>query len=189
MSLMNKKKSSVKDKVLKICITAMFAALICVATLVIQVPAPNGGFLNFGDCFILIACWILGPVYGFAAGGIGSAMADLIGYPIYAPGTFVIKGLMAVAASLIARAFIKKNEKLWLVGHITGAVAAETIMVFGYFFYDSLALGLGFAAAWVNMPFNLLQGGFGAVLGIILVQVISRTGILKKINPYAVKQW
>lgn len=186
---MNKKKSSVKDKVLKICITAMFAALICVATLVIQVPAPNGGFLNFGDCFILIACWILGPVYGFAAGGIGSAMADLISYPIYAPGTFVIKGLMAVAASLIARAFINKNEKLWLVGHITGAVAAEAIMVFGYFFYDSLALGLGFAAAWVNMPFNLLQGGFGAVLGIILVQVISKTGVLKKINPYAVKQW
>lgn len=187
---MNKEKTSAKDKVLKLCIAAMFAALICVATLVIRVPAPNGGFLNFGDCFILIGCWILGPVYGFAAGGIGSALADIFSeFPIYAPGTFVIKGLMAVVASLIARAFIKKNEKLWLVGHITGAVVAELVMVSGYFLYDAVFMGLGFAGSAVNMPFNLLQGGFGLVLGVILIQVIARTGVLKKLNPYAVKQW
>lgn len=186
---MKKEKFFTKDKILKICVSAMFAALICVATLLIQVPAPNGGFLNFGDCFILIACWILGPVYGFAAGGIGSAIADLISYPIYAPGTFVIKGLIAVVASLVAHAFIKKNEKLWLVGHITGAIAGECVMISGYTLYDAVFMKLGFAGALVNMPFNLLQGGFGAVLGVVLVQVIARTGVLKKLNPYAVKQW
>jgi len=186
---MKKEKIYTKDKILKMCVAAMFAALICVATLLIQVPAPNGGFLNFGDCFILIACWILGPVYGFAAGGIGSMIADLITYPVYAPGTFVIKGLIAVAASLVAHAFIKKNEKLWLVGHITGAVAGECVMIAGYFMYDAVFMRLGFAGAWVNMPFNLLQAGFGAVLGVILIQVIAVTGVLKKLNPYAVKQW
>ena len=70
-----KEKSTSKDKLLKICVTAMFAALICVATMLIQIPSPLNGYVNFGDCFILIAAWVLGPVYGFAAGGIGSALA------------------------------------------------------------------------------------------------------------------
>ena len=65
-----KEKSTSKDKLLKICVTAMFAALICVATMLIQIPSPLNGYVNFGDCFILIAAWVLGPVYGFAAGGI-----------------------------------------------------------------------------------------------------------------------
>ncbi len=187
---MKKEKFFTKDKILKMCVTGMFAALICVATLLIQIPAPNKGVLNFGDCFILVACWILGPVYGFAAGGIGSALSDIFGeYAIYAPGTFVIKGLIAVVASIVAHAFIKKNEKLWLVGHITGAVAGECVMIGGYFLYEAVIMQLGFAGAWLNMPFNLIQGGFGAVLGVILIQVIARTGVLKKFNPYAVKQW
>lgn len=186
---MKKEKFFTKDKILKLCVTGMFAALICVATLLIQIPAPNTGFLNLGDCFILVACWILGPVYGFAAGGIGSMIADLISYPPYAPGTFVIKGLIAVVASIVAHAFIKKNEKLWLVGHVTGAVAGECVMIAGYFTYDAVFMQLGFAGAWLNMPFNLIQGGLGAVLGVILIQVIAMTGVLKKFNPYAVKQW
>lgn len=33
-----KEKSTSKDKLLKICVTAMFAALICVATMLIQIP-------------------------------------------------------------------------------------------------------------------------------------------------------
>ena len=60
-----KEKSTSKDKLLKICVTAMFAALICVATMLIQIPSPLNGYVNFGDCFILIAAWVLGPVYGF----------------------------------------------------------------------------------------------------------------------------
>ncbi len=188
---MKKEKFFNKDKRLKLCVAAMFTAMICVATMVIQIPVSTMGYLNFGDCFILIACWILGPVYGFAAGGIGSMIADLIsGYGIYAPGTLVIKGLIAVAASLIAHAFIKKNEKLWLAGHVTGAVAGETIMIVGYFFYDAIILGYGIMPTLATgLLMNLLQGGFGAVLGVILIQVIARTGVLKKLNPYAVKQW
>ena len=50
-----KEKSTSKDKLLKICVTAMFAALMCVATMLIQIPSPLNGYVNFGDCFILIA--------------------------------------------------------------------------------------------------------------------------------------
>lgn len=171
-----------KEKLLKICVAAMFAALICLATTIIRVPSPLGGFLNFGDCFILVAAWILGPVCGFAAGGIGSALADVFsGYPLYAPGTFVIKGLIALAAALIARAFIKRSEKLLLAGFFAGAAAGETVMIGGYYLYESAALGFGFAAALENVPANAVQGVFGVVLSIFLVRVIAKTGVLRRV--------
>ena len=86
-------------KLQKLVIAAMFAAVITVATIVIQIPSPMNGYVNMGDLFVLLSAWMLGPVYGTAAAAIGSALADIItSYAYYAPGTFVIKGLMALAA-------------------------------------------------------------------------------------------
>ena len=35
---------------------ALFAAIICVATIVVQIPTPaTNGFFNLGDCFVIIA--------------------------------------------------------------------------------------------------------------------------------------
>ncbi len=175
------------NKLLKICVTAMFAALICVATMLIQIPSPLNGYVNFGDCFILIAAWVLGPVYGFAAGGIGSALADLFsGYAHYVPGTFVIKGLIAVAAALIVRAFMKKSDKFRLPGFIAGGIAGEAIMVVGYYFYAALLLGKSFEGALASVPGNLVQGAFGIIVGTIVIQVIAKTKVLAKFDAYAV---
>ncbi len=89
-------------KIRTISLAAMFAALCCVATLVIQIPSPMNGYVNLGDCFVLLGAVYLGPVWGFLAGGVGSMFADIIsGYAHYAPGTFLIKGLMALACVLI----------------------------------------------------------------------------------------
>lgn len=184
---MKKEKNNSKELLLKLCISGMFAALICVATMIIRIPSPLGGYVNFGDCFILIAAWVLGPVYGFAAGGIGSAMADLLsGYVHYVPGTFVIKGLIAVAAALIVRVFMKKNEKLRFPGFIVGGITGEIIMAGGYYLYAATALGKGFEAALDSVPGNIVQGAFGVVLGVVLAQLIAKTHVLKKFRSYAV---
>ena len=173
------------SKLLKICVAAMFAALICVATMLIRIPSPIGGYVNFGDCFILIAAWVLGPYYGFAAGAIGSALADLFaGYMQYVPGTFLIKGLIALAAALIAAAFVKKSEKLSMVGYVVGAIAGEIIMVGGYYLFEATLLGYGFAGAFAGVFGNVVQGIFGVVLGVILVVVLSKTRVLSRIGAY-----
>jgi hypothetical protein len=183
-----KEKSTSKDKLLKICVTAMFAALICVATMLIQIPSPLNGYVNFGDCFILIAAWVLGPVYGFAAGGIGSALADLFtGYVHYVPGTFVIKGLIAVAAALICRAMLKKIPKISVPAYIVSALAGEIIMVGGYYLYAALLLGKSFAGAAASVPGNLVQGAFGLVCGVVIIKIIAKTRVLNKFSTYAVQ--
>ena len=144
--------------------------------------------MNFGDCFILIAAWVLGPWYGFAAGGIGSALADLFsGYMHYVPGTFVIKGLIAVAAALICRAFLKRFTKFPIVAYVAGALVGEIIMVGGYYVYAALLLGKSFEGALASVPGNLVQGAFGLVISVIVIRVIARTKVLNKFDVYAVQ--
>lgn len=175
-----------REQIIKLCITGMFTALICMATMVIQIPAPIAGVLNLGDCFVLIAAWILGPWYGFAAGGIGSALADLLtGYAQYIPGTLIIKGLMAVVAALIVRAFLKKGEKLRFAGFIVSGIVAEVNMVVGYYLFESAFLRLGWISTLVNIPSNFVQGAFGLILGVALIQIIVKTGVLKRLRVYA----
>ena len=73
-------------KLTKLVICGMFAAITCVATMVIQIPSPMSGYINLGDCVVLLGAFLLGPVYGAVAGGVGSMLADLIsGYVIYVP--------------------------------------------------------------------------------------------------------
>lgn len=183
---MSKEKTNSKEILLKLCVSGMFAALICVATIIIRIPTPYGGYWHFGDCFVLMAGWILGPWYGGAAAGIGSMFADLFaGAAYYMPGTFVIKALMAIIAAFIARAFLNKNEKL--IGYITGGVAAESVMIGGYFFYKWLLLGRGYAAAAESVPTNLLQGAFGLIAGVVIIQAVIKTPVLKNFHAYAVK--
>ena len=91
-----------KNTLHKIIMAAMFASLACVATMIIKIPSPLNGYINLGDCVVLLAGWMLSPLYGFLAAGIGSALADVLsGYVMYAPATFIIKGMMALSVCLL----------------------------------------------------------------------------------------
>jgi uncharacterized membrane protein len=150
-------------------LAALLAALCCVATLVIQIPSPMSGYVNLGDCFVLLSAFLLGPFYGTAAAGIGSMMADILsGYAHYAPGTLVIKGTCALAACLIYNAGGKKT-----LSAILGGLTGECIMVGGYFGYSSMILGRGLAAA-ASVPGNIVQGAFGLVAGVLLLKIVER---------------
>ena len=87
----------------KIVMSALFAALACVATMSIRIPTPGtGGYIHPGDAIVILSGIVLGPLWGLLAGGIGSALADLLGgYFIYVPITFIIKGMVALTAGLI----------------------------------------------------------------------------------------
>lgn len=166
----------------KIIISALFAALICVATMVIQIPMPlTNGYVNLGDVFVLAAAWLLGAPWGVAAAGVGSALADMLtGYMHYVPGTLIIKACMAAAAVLIAKAFGEKSTAAKYIGRVTGALVAEIIMIAGYFGYAALLLGKGTGAV-SSIPGNAIQGVVGLVVGVLLTAAIEKTGITKRI--------
>ena len=122
------------SKTKKLVLSALLAALACVATMVLMVPSPTGGYMNLGDAVVLLGAFLLGPVWGALAAAVGPALADLLsGYVMYVPGTLVIKALMALAAAGLYRALGKTARAA-----VVSALVAETIMVVGYWLYDGV---------------------------------------------------
>ena len=161
----------------KLVFSALLAALCCVSTMVVQIPSPMGGYVNIGDCFVLLSGFLLGPVYGALAAGIGSCLADAFsGYMSYVPATLIIKALMALACALMVRTPLNKY-----VSRIIAAVSAEAIMVLGYFFWAGVIFGKGFAAA-ASIPGNLVQAVAGIVLAYVLVAIFDKIKLTKVIQ-------
>ena len=89
----------------RIVLCSLFTALTTVATMVIQIPLSISGYINFGDVFVLLGAFILGPIYGAVSAGVGAMLADILtGFVIYAPGTLIIKALMAIVAFFLFKA-------------------------------------------------------------------------------------
>ncbi|MBQ7999860.1 MAG: ECF transporter S component [Ruminococcus sp.] len=176
-------KSGKSNALIKTVLTALFASLCCVATMVIQIPTPTGGFLNLGDAVVVVSAFFLGPVYGAAAAGLGSALADIFaGYAQYAPATFIIKALMALCVWLVLHIFRKISDKkpnLFFLFTALGAVLAEVIMVLGYLVFEALILGYG-AGAFASVLGNSVQGAAGIIAGTLLTELLRRTKIKEK---------
>ena len=164
-------------KTKKLVMAALMAALACIATMIIKIPSPLKGYINLGDCIVLVAGWTLSPLYGFLAAGLGSALADLFaGYVTYAPATFLIKGIMALIAFYGLKVFGTKIGKL--LSMIISGIAAEMVMILGYFVFEGFLYGFG--PSLVNIPANGVQGIAGIVIGIALMKVLEKSKISLK---------
>lgn len=54
-----------KNKTLRLVMAALLAAITCVVTMVIKIPiTATGGYINLGDCIVLLSGILLGPLYG-----------------------------------------------------------------------------------------------------------------------------
>lgn len=168
------------EKIQLIVLAGLFAAIITVSTMMIRIPTPTKGYINLGDCFVNIAGWLLGPLYGGAAAGIGSSLSDLFaGYTVYVIPTFIIKALMAATAFAVFKALSKKLPTL--VGRIISAIAAELVMVAGYAVYESFLYGSA-ATALTGVAGNIVQGIGGVLFGVLLYEgIIARIPAAKSL--------
>jgi uncharacterized membrane protein len=158
-------------RIIKLVAAALMAAMTCVVT-VFALPSPAGGYIHPGDGFVVLSGIILGPFFGGLAAGIGSMLADLIlGFSGYAAATFLIKCLAAIVAYYMFT-FLHRN-KAWKVAPIVfGAVSGGIIVTLGYFIFEAILLDLGFATAFINVPFNLIQNCFGIIVSILLFPLL-----------------
>lgn len=170
---MNSKKSTKK-----LVYTALMIALVTVGTMFIRVPSPrSGGYLNLGDAFIHLSSFFFGPYVGILAGGLGSALADIIGgYSHYAIFSLIIKGCMGFFVG-----YAQKKAKGLHKSTIIAVIVAELIMVFGYyltnmFFAKTIFVGIA------SIPTDLIQGAFGMILFLIMAKSLSIAGIDKIIE-------
>lgn len=156
---------STKTTLIQISLWAVMSALVCVATLLIRIPNPMGGYFNIGDVMVFVSALTFGPIVGGVAGGIGSSLADLIGFPVFVVPTLVIKGVEGFLAGLI-------TNKKSIFRDILAVTAAGVEMVIGYFMVEVYLWGIGDAI--LEIPGNIGQIVIGGLVGIPIAVILRK---------------
>ena len=156
------KAQSPKIVTTKIAIAAVLMAMnIILSSFGIPVP---GGHLYLNDIVICLASILLEPVYAFAVGGIGAFLGDLIFYPTPMFVSLVTHGVQAVVISIFSHYVLKEKPKL---ASGIGVTIGALIMVAGYTFGKAYIYSTK-EYALMKLPFECLQAGVGAVVGMLL---------------------
>lgn len=173
----------------KLVVSALLAAMTCVATMIIKIPTPTLGYIHPGDSFVLLCGVILGPWVGGLAAGIGSMFSDIFsGYASWAIPTLIIKALTACVAGLLFHKLknVFKQKTGQFAAIILGGLVGEAIMVCGYFAYEAVlaalgsgafnqaTLAAGFASSATGIPFNIVQGVVGILIATLLLPVLEK---------------
>jgi len=154
-----------------IVLSGVMIALVAVFTLTIRVPfALTRGYFNLSDVGVFLASFAFGPWIGLIAGGVGGALADLVGgYTMYAPLTLMAHGLEGLIAGIIA------GRGLNLGRMIAGWAAGAVVMVACYFLGEAYVLQMGVGpAATEAISINLPQVVVGGLVSIPLVMALFR---------------
>lgn len=192
------------EKIYKIVITALMAALCYVAFTYVKIPIPTVGgdvvALHIGNAFCVLAALLLGGRYGGLAGALGMTIADLMD-PVYitsAPKTFILKFGIGIIAGLVAhkcgRITADHNAAYTFKWSLLASIAGlgfNVIMdpVFGYF-YKNYVLGVQSDAAKIMTTWAAGVTFINAIAGTIVVvfvyaairPVLKSAGLFLKIN-------
>ncbi|MGI6486563.1 MAG: ECF transporter S component [Tepidanaerobacteraceae bacterium] len=136
----------------------LFMALVVIVTAVIRVPVPTFNlYFNLGEAIIYLTAILYGGPAGAIIGGVGSSLADLlVGAPVWAPITLIIKGLEGYVVGSVA----KKGNLMLAV--LLGAI----VMITGY----AIAAGIlyGIAAVPVELAGDSVQVLAGGIVALFL---------------------
>ncbi len=155
-----------RNSTIFISLLAILTALTTVTTIMFTIPFPSTqGYFNLGDAFVMLSGFLLGPVGGFIAGGVGSATADLIVAPVYAPLTFVTKGCEGMVMGWFSYHTKKKARiSAW---DLLGVILASIVMLLGYLLGEVLFLGYVWEAAMLELiTINSIQVIVGSIVTI-----------------------
>lgn len=156
--------------------TAIMSSLICVATYLFKIPSMNG-YTHLGDSMIFISVLILGWRKGALAGGIGAALADLLGgYIQWILPTFFIKLSMAMIMGLIVEKLLPKLKYGWMIGAITGGI----FQVIAYTLVKIPLIGLAYAIS--SLPALTIQTISSIVIASVLVSTLLASGTIKTLK-------
>ena len=143
------------------------AVVVALITLFIRIPLPSRGYFNFGDVAVVFSGLVLGSMsrkrsfwWGAGAGGLGSALADVIGgFGMFAPITLIAKG---AEGGLCALASSRQKFGRWVLLLLGGAA-----MVACYFTAEAFMPNIGLQGAVSEIIPNLIQAGGGIIGGLL----------------------
>ena len=151
---------------------AITAVMIAITAAITASPlrVPSGiGYGNLSDVFVMFAAFSFGPMVGFATGGIGAGIADLIGFPPFAPLTFLAHGLEGLVAGYLGS---RTNS---LPRMLLAWAAGSVVMIAVYFFGELLVPQLwgGAPQAFADLLTDVGQAGLG-LIGVALALLVRK---------------
>ena len=174
------------DKVYKVVLTALMAALCYVAFTFLKIPIPTFGgdyvALHIGNAFCVLAALLLGGAYGGLAGSLGMTIADLLD-PVYitsAPKPFVLKLCIGLIAGFVAHRLGHITQEhdakyifKWTLAASVAGLGFNVIMdpIAGYF-YKNYVLGVQSDAAKIMSTWAAGVTFINAVAGTIVVVAV-----------------
>ena len=154
--------------------SAIFAALIFLATSYLSIPLPVMGYVHLGDGLILLAAALLPTPYAIGAAIIGAGAADLMaGYALYLPATVIIKALTTLCVS-------RKTKNIIGARNLIGIIPAALLCAGGYYLFEAI-IAKSLVTPLASVPFNLVQSVCGAVVFVLLGLLIDKNRGLAKI--------
>lgn len=152
----------------RITLTALMAALVFVLTLIPRFPLfTTGGYIHLGDAGITFAAVAFGPWVAAIAGGLGTALADLVGFPQWAIFSFLVHGFQGFVLGLMLR------WKLNWVTVVLSTIVGVFIVATGYFLAGAILQGV--AVSLTEVPFNIAQALSGSLVGLPLYWAVRRS--------------
>lgn len=176
----NFKKTKTQNKTRDMAFTGMLIALVFATTRFINIPMPaNGGLVHIGDIMLFTVTIVFGRKKGAIAGAFGMGIFDLLSpYAVWAPFTFVIRGVMGLIIGSVAYSRGKNGENVIL--NIVGILIASVWMIGGYYAAEGIIYG-NWIAPVASIPGNILQltvGLLGIPLSIVLKRAFKKTNLI-----------
>jgi uncharacterized membrane protein len=176
--------SSTNDKLRFLVYSAMFTAIVFVATYAVQIPLPGlatGGLIHLGNVALFTIAIVFGKRYGAVSGAFGMALFDVLSpWVIWAPGTFIIRGVMGYMVGKIA----ESGEKQSIPRLLLAMILPSIWMIAGYFGYNLLLYG-NIPAAIASLPGDVTQIVIGIMLAFPIIQTLQHNGLDAKMRRLA----
>lgn len=176
---MNRSKN--RTKIVKLCVVAVMAVLVMVASrLQVKVPSLLGvSRFHLGNTMCAMSGILLGPWWGGLAAGLGSALFDIVMDPTFftdAPITFVTKGLYGLVSGLVFfKVFRRKSNYVTeVVATLCGAVTYIVLYLSKKYFLDALLVaGMDAAGAWLVVIEKIPSSLFNGIVAVVFAPLLS----------------
>lgn len=163
-----------RTKIYRIAAIGVFAALTFAGNKIeVPIPVAIGDIsrIHFGNIFCLLSGFVLGPIGGGLAAGIGAALYDLTSpaFIASAPLTFLFKFTLAAVCGWAANVHGARAEN-----HVQNVFAAAAgslmymILYLGKVFVQGLLLGSEMGAVLTALATKAVTSGINAVIAVVV---------------------
>lgn len=196
VSEINRRGRQVTNTIYRIVLWGLFAALVFVGSQIsVPIPVAIGDVtrIHLGNIFCLLSGFILGPVGGGLAAGVGSALYDMTNpaYIASAPFTFAFKFLLAAVCGWVAYAGGKKgtDHRLNIIAAVCGSVT-YMILYLGKSFISGLLIGSELGAVLTSLATKAVTSSVNAIIATVVSvplyavihMALKKSGLLEKIG-------